>query len=531
MGYMKKLSAFAPILSVIVIAVFAFISLSGYVKPVYAVETPSEAEQAAANGDNNSGDEAAAAAVGSFELEDGTYEGTGMGFKGEVKVSVEIKDKQIVAINILSSSDDEAFFSRAKGVIDKIIQAQSLDVDVVSGATYSSNGIINAVKNALTGETDDSTPASSGSSGGQGSTSVSDVEEPDGYKDGTYTGTGTGFGGPLTVQVVVKDGKIASIEITDNNDDASYLNKAKALISKIISTQSTNVDTVSGATYSSVGIINAVRKALEKAAITTSSDPSPSPSPSASASADLSGKFPYNDGIYYGVGEGYIDDIKVAVVIQNKTIKAILIIESQDDAAFFNRAKTIATEVVEKQSTKVDVVSGATYSSNGIINAIKAALKAAKDATNGVAEPTVTPSPSTEPSPSQSAQPGESEEPSYEPTTYKNGTYTATVVCKPDEDEDFEAYNLTLKVEIKDDKIVAVSDIAGDGDSGNDSYIKRAANGTSSITGVVAQILEKGAPEGIDAVSRATCTSKSIIEACEKAMQDAKDAFDAEVTE
>ena len=58
---------------------------------------------------------------------------------------------QIVAIDILSSSDDAAFFKRAQAVIDKIIEGQTLDVDTVSGATYSSRGIISAVKNALRG--------------------------------------------------------------------------------------------------------------------------------------------------------------------------------------------------------------------------------------------------------------------------------------------------------------------------------------------------------------------------------------------
>ena len=85
---------------------------------------------------------------GNFDLADGFYKGSGTGFAGTVSVSVEIKDKSIVAINILSTQDDEAFFNRAKGVIDKIIAGQTLDVDVVSGATYSSNGIISAVKNA-----------------------------------------------------------------------------------------------------------------------------------------------------------------------------------------------------------------------------------------------------------------------------------------------------------------------------------------------------------------------------------------------
>lgn len=90
------------------------------------------------------------AVKGSFDLTDGVYKGTGTGYAGDITVAVQIKDRQITAIDILSSSDDAAFFKRAQAVIDKIIEGQTLEVDTVSGATYSSRGIISAVKNALT---------------------------------------------------------------------------------------------------------------------------------------------------------------------------------------------------------------------------------------------------------------------------------------------------------------------------------------------------------------------------------------------
>ena len=95
-------------------------------------------------------------------------------------------------------------------------------------------------------------------------------------------------------------------------------------------------------------------------------------------------------------------------------------------------------------------------------------------------------------------------------------------LCRPDEDEDFTAYNLTLQVTVRDDKIVAVTDVKGDGDSSNDRYILRAANGTSNKKGVTSQLIEKGNTEGIDVVSGATCTSKAILDACENALLSAK---------
>lgn len=266
MEKIKRLSAYAPVLAVILVAACIIGSLRGYAVPVYAEEDGDAVVE------ETNTEEEPKAVKGSFDLEDGVYEGTGTGFAGKITVAVEIKDKAIVAINVLSvEADDTAFFNRARGVIDKIIESQSLDVDVVSGATYSSKGIIRAVKNALTGETDSGETAAVGvASAAAGSKTVSVAEDPKAYKDGTYYGTGTGFAGPLTVKVVVSGGKIASIDITNTTDGSTFISKASSLISNIISTQSTNVDTVSGATYSSVGIIEAVRDALKQAAITDS---------------------------------------------------------------------------------------------------------------------------------------------------------------------------------------------------------------------------------------------------------------------
>ena len=89
------------------------------------------------------------------------------------------------------------------------------------------------------------------------------MEDPAAYKDGTYYGTGTGFGGTLKVKVEISGGKITDIQIMENQDGSEYISKASALINAIISSQSTNVDTVSGATYSSVGIIQAVKRCIK----------------------------------------------------------------------------------------------------------------------------------------------------------------------------------------------------------------------------------------------------------------------------
>ena len=576
----KKLKPFAPVLSVALVTACVAGSLSGYEAPVYAAtqeETPVKKEET-----KEKKEEKKTAAKGTFDLEDGVYKGTGTGYAGDITVSVLIKDKQIVSIDILSCSDDAAFFTRAKAVIDKIIEGQTLDVDTVSGATFSSRGIISAVKNALTGEKDTSETgqAQSGQTGAAAgsSTSVAQVEDVAAYKDGTYYGSGTGFGGPLKVMVEISGGKIASIQIVENSDGSDYISKAASLIDSIITTQSTNVDTVSGATYSSVGIIQAVRDALGQAAVNGTSDSTQNNNNNSSSDDDSStvtGTVPYKEGIYYGTAEGYSGDVSVAVVIQEKTIKAILITESSDDEAFFNRAMDVVKKVIRTQKTDdVDTVSGATYSSKGLLNAIKNALKQAEKVTNGesidekpdltelkeliekaekLEEDTYTETSWTvlqtrladakdaleetkqtavdkavEKLKTAIAQLESKDGKDEENTKYISGIYEVTVPCKPDDDEDFEEYNLTMTVTIRDDKIMAITDITGDGDSGNDRYITKAANGTSNIKGVVSQIIDKGMPEDIDTVSRATCSSNAILEGCKKVLEAAERPTDME---
>lgn len=510
-------------------------------------------------------------AVGNFELDDGVYYGEGTGYGGTTKVSVQIQGKQIVAIDVLSNADDRGFFERAKTLIDRIIKEQTYELDTVSGATYSSRGILSAVKNALTGEKDSGVTGKT-LSGGAGtavsgsSATIGSVADASGYKDGTYYGTGTGFGGALKVQVDIVEGKINSIRILESRDTDSYLAQASSVMDAIIKKQSTNVDTVSGASYSSVGIIQAVRDALSQAATDGSENKKDD-----AANDAVTGTIPYNEGIYYGSAEGYSGDVTVAVVIQDHTIKAILVTDASDDESFFGRAMDVVKQVVKKQSTEVDTVSGATYSSNGLLNAIKNALEKAEKVTNGE---------SIEEKPDVSAletaigQAEQLQAAEYTETTwavlqvrledakealgytdqkmidraaeklnlaiallekkdsgnsgeednsvYIDGTYNVTVPCQPDEDEDFEAYNISMNVTIHSDKIVAVTDITGDGDASNNTYVNRAANGTSSKEGMVSKIIRNGLPEGIDTVSGATCSSNSIIEGCKKALEQAK---------
>ncbi len=93
-----------------------------------------------------------------------------------------------------------------------------------------------------------------------------DASDGAGYKDGTYTGEADGFGGTIQVEVKVEKSKITEVNVVSaEKEDGAYLSMAKDIIPKIIEEQSADVDTISGATFSSTGIKNATQQALEKA--------------------------------------------------------------------------------------------------------------------------------------------------------------------------------------------------------------------------------------------------------------------------
>ena len=475
---------------------------------------------------------------------DGTYTGTGTGFSGPITVQVVIEGGKIKDITVVSSTDDSPYLQNASALLKQIVALQSTNVDTVSGATYSSVGLISAVRDALqkaggSSASDSALPVLAASESqnktSENAPAVEAIAEPAAYRDGVYTGTGTGFGGQMTVQVTVSGGKITDIQVLSSKDDSPYLQNACALLQNIIASQSTNVDAVSGATYSSAGLIEAVRNALANAAtgeVPAETTPVPTaktepPATTVPAVPQETGKFPYPDGVYTGSGEGYGGTTKIELTLKNGTIQKIHVVSNEDDEAFFKRAETLISLVIQRQSTGVDAVSGATFSSEGILEAIQEALEAAKQAaqpatTTTTAVTTAPPETTTTPV-TGTTNTETTTEPV--PTIYENGTYEGTADCYPDADGDFAEYVLSLKVQIENDQIVSISNVNGSGaeyDKLNDRYISRAADGTKKISGTIAQILEKQQTDSIDAVSGATCSSDAIVRAVENALEQAR---------
>ncbi|MBZ9623357.1 4Fe-4S binding protein [Clostridium sp. FP2] len=100
---------------------------------------------------NNANESASSTTINQSNYTNGTYTGDGTGFKGgTTEIAVTVKDNKITNVETVSNQDTPKFYSRVEGeIVAEIISAQSATVDTISGATYSSEGIINAVKDAL----------------------------------------------------------------------------------------------------------------------------------------------------------------------------------------------------------------------------------------------------------------------------------------------------------------------------------------------------------------------------------------------
>lgn len=200
------------------------------------------------------------------------------------------------------------------------------------------------------------------------------------FQNGIYTGTGEGYRGKVTVTVKVADGKITELVLDDYADDKSYMERAKnRIFQEMISRQNTDVDAVSGATYSSNGLIEAVNKAL-------GNDEGEGKKLEQEESEDKqsfieAGRFQnLTDGIYTGSADAFRGDVEVQVTVEKQKVTDISILSYCDtEEYFFRAAPAVIEQMKAEQSLNVDAVSGATYSSNGVIHAVANALEIPED--------------------------------------------------------------------------------------------------------------------------------------------------------
>jgi fumarate reductase flavoprotein subunit len=179
----------------------------------------------------------------------GTYQGEARGKNGVIKVSVTVNDNSITAVKVIENTETKGIADPAIAQITKrIVESQSIKVDVVSGATVTCEAIIAAVKEAIT--------KAKGELVNVGKIS---------FVPGTYKGKGTGFGGAVELSVTFSEKAITDIKLISSKETEHVGTPAfDIMFDEIVSHTSTGVDVVSGATYTSNAILTAVEDAAKQ---------------------------------------------------------------------------------------------------------------------------------------------------------------------------------------------------------------------------------------------------------------------------
>lgn len=178
--------------------------------------------------------------------------------------------------------------------------------------------------------------------------------QAEGPRDGTFTGQAQGFNGELIVDVTFGGGKIADITVRPHQETPFIADPAlETLTANILQTQNPQVEIVSGATYTSEALIAAVEQAVQRASVNLS----------------------FEDGLYTGSAQGYGGPLEVEVTVAQGSITNVEIVsESETPFIAGDALQQIPGAIVDNQSWDVNIVSGATVTSQAIMEAVETAL-------------------------------------------------------------------------------------------------------------------------------------------------------------
>ena len=515
--------------------------LSAVIAPAVEAAEPTEAEEAEP-------------ALPKLPYADGVYTGKSRGYGGSVKVQVTMADGYITDVQIVDASHEtKAFLKRAKRLLNTVLDSQTWEVDAVSEATYTSRGILGAIQNALTGEEvvnplpPQPKPAEP--------LVAEEFTAPSAYRDGVYTASAEGFGGPITVQVTVAADAITDITVVSAADETpEYFSRASHVITRVLEAGTPDVDAVSGATYSSTGILNAVKSALKTAAIDAPAETEAPVEAPTEAPAETQPETPaplYADGVYTGTS----GNVTVQVTVTGGQIADVAVQDSEDAPADFFAELWAGIEEWFMGSSASSQTPA--YTEQELAAAVQAALQQSAQPTepapeSAAASPAPESAPAEQPADSTkqpaaapeqtvpesapaASQPTVSEPAASQPTAdsaaptplYRDGSYTAVAVCT-DEYEFHYDIRVTVVVSggiITDVQVVAENDTS-EAPEANQRYFDRAKNGRTGLSvpapGLIEQILQKQSADGVDMVSGATYSSQALQSAATQALAQAK---------
>ncbi|MEJ6949703.1 RnfABCDGE type electron transport complex subunit D [Natronospora cellulosivora (SeqCode)] len=277
------------------------------------------------------------------------YIGEAQGHNADIIVSVTVEDGQILGIDVVEHGETAGVIGNLFSELSsEILEKQSLDVDLVSGATVSSRGFLKAVENAIK------------------DISLEAAE--------VYTGEARGHNDVILVSVIVEEGQITGVDVLEHGETERVIGDLYSdLSSEIIETQSLDIDLVSGATVSSRAFLEAVETAIADLDISTDINEDVE---IVTGATENMAEEEYNIDEYTGEAQGHNDDIVVSVVVEDGEITGIDVLEHKEtERVIGDLFEDLSSEIIETQSLDIDLVSGATVSSRAFLEALENALE------------------------------------------------------------------------------------------------------------------------------------------------------------
>ncbi len=321
--------------------------------------------------------EAVNAALEAPATEYETLVGTAKGFGGDVTVTLSMDGDTIAAISIDASSETPGFGQRTMEEAD--YQAQFIGktlpvegVDALSGATITSTAVVEAVNSAVKAEAD---------AASEPAPQAEETAAPAVEATGTpVTGTAKGFASDVTVTATVDDGVITSITIDANGETAGFGQRTMEdadyqaqFIGKTLPLKDGDVDVLSGATFTS----NAVVEALNSTVTEETEEPAAQAEETAAPAVEATGT-PVT-----GTAKGFASDVTVTATVDDGVITSITIDANGETAGFGQRTMEDADyqaqfigKTLPLKDGDVDVLSGATFTSNAVVEALNSTVPA-----------------------------------------------------------------------------------------------------------------------------------------------------------
>ena len=278
----------------------------------------------------------------------GTYEGEGKGYSegAPVKVKVTVDADKITAVEIDAPEEQPFGVPNFPKYIEALIGRTDGNIDAISNATMSRNGIAEAVNKAL---------------------AAASKEAKTGFTPGTYEGEGKGYseGAPVKVKVTVDADKITAVEIDAPEEQPFGVPNFPKYIEALIGRADGNIDAISNATMSRNGIAEAVNKALA----------------AAKGEEDKGSAAPvsFTPGEYTATSYGYNGPVVVKVTFDADKLKGIAVEKTTETGHVGDIAFNIMIpEMIQANGSGVDAVSGATFSTRALRNAVNDAAEQAK---------------------------------------------------------------------------------------------------------------------------------------------------------